>query len=76
LNEYPDTKYREQIMFMILKANYLIAENSVKDKMGERFQSTVDEYYSFIGEFPDGEYADEANNMYKTAMDYLGQEIN
>jgi outer membrane protein assembly factor BamD len=76
LNEFPNTKYREQIMFMILKANYLMAENSVKEKMDERYQSTVDEYYSFIGEFPDGEYADEANTIYKTAMDYLGQEIN
>lgn len=76
LNEYPDTKYREEIMFLILKANYLIAENSVAAKMDERFQETVDEYYSFIGEFPDGEYSRDAGNMYKTAMDHLGQEIN
>lgn len=76
LNEFPNTKYREQIMFMILKANYLIAANSIADKMDERFQSTVDEYYSFIGEFPDGEYSDEANKMYNEAMDHLKQEIN
>jgi len=76
LNEYPDTKYREDLLFMILKANYMIAQNSIEEKMMDRFQATVDEYYSFIGEFPDGKNSQEANKIYETSMKMLGDNYN
>jgi len=76
LGEYPNTTYREQLMYLILRASYLLADNSVESKKLERFQATVDEYYSYIGEYPDGEYSEEARNMYEDSMEELGQEIN
>jgi outer membrane protein assembly factor BamD len=76
LGEYPNTSYREQLMYLILRASYLLADNSVDSKKMERFQATVDEYYSFIGEFPDGQYSDDAKRMYEQSMKELGQEIN
>lgn len=76
LNEFPDTKYREQLMYLILRSNFLLADNSVENKKLERFQATVDEYYSFIAEFPEGEYSKEAKQMYEYSMKKLGQEIN
>jgi outer membrane protein assembly factor BamD len=63
-------------MFLILKSSYLLAENSVLSKKLERYQATVDEYYSFIGEFPEGQYSGQAKNIYKDSMESLGQEIN
>ncbi len=72
LNEYPDTKYREELLFMILKSHFMIAQNSVEDKVLDRFQATVDEYYSFIGEYPEGKNALEANKIYETSMKILG----
>ncbi|MGC9343935.1 MAG: outer membrane protein assembly factor BamD, partial [Bacteroidales bacterium] len=76
LGEYPNTSYREQLMYLILRASYLLADNSVESKKMERFQATVDEYYSFIGEFPEGQYSDDAKRMYEQSMRELGQEIN
>lgn len=76
LGEYPNTSYREQLMYLILKASYLLADNSVESKKMERFQATVDEYYSFIGEYPEGKYSDDARDMYESSMKELGQEIN
>lgn len=76
LGEYPNTSYREQLMYLILRASYLLADNSVESKKMDRFQATVDEYYSYIGEFPDGEYLDEARRMYRDSLKILGQEIN
>ncbi len=76
LTEFPDTYHREELLFMILKANYLLSENSIEAKKLERYQDTVDEYYSFIGEFPEGEFAEEAQKIYQNSMDKLGQEIN
>ena len=75
LSEFPNTSYREQLVFLILKASYLLADNSVESKQKERFQSTVDEYYSYVGEFPDGEHSGEARRMYEESMDELGLEV-
>ncbi len=71
LDNFPDTQYREEIMFLILKSKYLLAENSVRDKQIERYQATVDEYYSFIGEFPDSDYSKEAVNIFNNTQSYL-----
>ncbi len=71
LSDYPDTKYREELMYLLLKSSYLLAENSVIAKQQERYQSTVDEYYSFIAEFPESKHVKEAKQMYDRADRYL-----
>ena len=71
LDEYPETKHREELMYLLLRSSFLLAENSVPARMRERFQSTVDEYYSFIGEFPESQYAKDAQRMYDRADRFL-----
>ena len=71
LNEYPETKYREELMYLLLRSSFLYAENSVRTKKQERFQSAVDDYYSFIGEFPKSSYAKDAQRMYDRSDRYL-----
>lgn len=71
LTDYPETKHREELMFLLLKSSYLYAANSVSDKKQERYQSALDEYYSFIGEFPGSGYAKEAGQMYERADRYI-----
>jgi outer membrane protein assembly factor BamD len=71
LNQFPDTKYREVIRFLIFKSNYLLADNSVPEKRKERFQTALDEYYAFIGEFPQSRYASEAEKMHLSTQNTL-----
>jgi len=71
LAEYPDTRHREEMLYLVLKSSYLLADNSVESKRIERFQATVDEYYSFQSEFPDSDYAKEAERMYEASMKIL-----
>lgn len=71
LKEFPNSKYREEQMYLILKASYLLADNSVPSKRRERFQSAVDEYYTFISEYPDSRYAGDAKKMYDSSMKIL-----
>jgi outer membrane protein assembly factor BamD len=72
INDHPDTKFREEMMFLVLDANYLLADNSVPEKRKERFQSTLDEYYSFIGEFPASKYNNKVEKIYKNTKEILG----
>ncbi|MBO7495095.1 MAG: outer membrane protein assembly factor BamD [Salinivirgaceae bacterium] len=71
LKEYPDTKYREELMYLMVKSNFLLATNSVESKKAERYQNTVTEYYSFVDEFPESKYIPEIENMYKQSVDKI-----
>jgi len=65
LVDYPDTKHREEILYLILKSNYLLARNSIQSKQNERYQNTIDAYYSFIEEYPQSKYTDESQKILK-----------
>ncbi len=67
LKEFPDTKYREELSFLILEAKYIQAVNSVIEKKEERMRDAIDEYFSFINEFPESEYLKKAVKIYNDA---------
>ncbi|MFW6275443.1 MAG: outer membrane protein assembly factor BamD, partial [bacterium] len=71
LQEYPNTKYREEIMYLILKSNFLLAKNSIQSKKKERFQNAIDAYYSFAEEYPSSKYLNEAESIYQRSNKYL-----
>jgi outer membrane protein assembly factor BamD len=71
LGEYPDSKYREDLMFMLLESKYMLAIGSVYDKRQERLTSALDEYFSFIDEFPDSKRIKDAEKFYKVTAQML-----
>jgi outer membrane protein assembly factor BamD len=73
---YPDSKYREEIMFMLVKSGYMLANKSILSKKKERFQDAIDEYYSFAAEFPESKYMKDAKKYYRLSAKYLGSDIN
>lgn len=71
---YPYSKYKEQLEMLILKSRYKEAELSVDEKKAERYRSVVDEYYSFINNYPESNYRKEADNIYKSAQRHIRPE--
>jgi outer membrane protein assembly factor BamD len=71
LKEYPDTKYREEMMYLKLNSLFLYAEHSIPTKQTERYQLTLDEYYSFIEEFPKSSYNKDLDKIYQTSTKML-----
>jgi outer membrane protein assembly factor BamD len=76
LQRYPDTQFREDLLYLILRSSYLLADNSVESKRMDRFQATVDEYLTFKSEFPESEYIRDADRMYRSAQKILEDYIN
>lgn len=74
LEEYPDTKFREELLFLKLKSQFLLSENSVTEKQKERYQNTLDEYYSFIEEFSGTNYQKEIEKIYESTAAFLNIE--
>jgi outer membrane protein assembly factor BamD len=71
LEQYPETQYREELLYLILRSSFLLADNSIESKKKERLQSTVDEYLSFKSEFPDSKYDKEAERMFRSTQEAL-----
>lgn len=67
LNDFPISAYRVDFAFMILKARYTYAQESVPAKQPERFRRMIDEYYSFTTEYPESKYQKEAKRMFDHA---------
>lgn len=71
LKEYSETKYREEMMFLKLNSLYLYAEKSFALKQKERYQAALDDYYSFMEEFPKTEYSKEVGNIFEKTNKFL-----
>ena len=56
---------------MLLKSKYLLGINSVEEKKEERLSSALDEYFSFVDEFPESKYRKEADRFYETTAKLL-----
>ena len=63
LEDYPDTKFREEISFMILRSAYLLADNSIDSKKVERFKQAIRECDEFADRFPRSKNLKDANNI-------------
>ncbi len=73
LKDYPYSKYREDFEMLILKSKFQEAKQSVSERMADRYRDVVDEYFSFINNYPDSEHRKEADTIYKIAQKHAAQ---
>lgn len=71
LKEYPETKHREELLFLKLESTYQFAFRSINEKQKERYQDTLDEYYSYIEEFPETKFQRDVERIYKETAKVL-----
>ena len=65
LKDYPYTKHKEDLYFLILRAKQDQAELSVPEKLQERLRDVIDAYYAYINDFPEGRYLQQAQRIYQ-----------
>lgn len=71
VKDYPYSKYKEQLELLILKARFQEAEQSIEERKPDRYRDVIDEYYSFINNYPDSPNREEAENIYSIARKYV-----
>lgn len=71
IREYPYSKYKEDLEMLVLKSRYQEASQSIDEKKVDRFRDVIDEYYSFINNYPDTKNREEADNIFKIASKYV-----
>lgn len=63
LKNFPDSKHREELFYIILQSKHQQALQSIEEKKLERYRDTADEYYNFVNEFPESKYRREAERI-------------
>jgi outer membrane protein assembly factor BamD len=76
LKDYPETADAEKIRFMILKGQYLMAENSIFEKQEERYRKAIEKYNDFTNKFPNSKYKNEATSFLKVSNNKIKELTN
>lgn len=64
LNNYPDSPYREDAMFFVLRSAYEYGVNSRKEKVKERLQVAVNDFDRFATLFSNSKHIKQAQKIY------------
>jgi outer membrane protein assembly factor BamD len=75
LKTYANSKYREEMMFLKLHSLYLYAVKSLPEKQKTRYQDTLDDYYSFMEEFPKSHYLKDVEDIFQKTNKFLKKGI-
>ena len=65
VRDWPNSKYREDAMLLLLKSDHQLAINSVEEKRLERVQEAIRSYHNFADAFPESPVLSDANRMHR-----------
>lgn len=71
LKDFPETSNAEEVRFLILKAQYEFAKNSIYEKQLDRFKLVVEKHKDFKDKFPKSKYQKDADNYFKFATNKI-----
>jgi len=67
IKDFPDTEYKEDILYYKILSYYQYAELSVFSKKKERYQATIEAYQKFNTIFPESDYQKEVLTIHNNA---------
>lgn len=63
LSDFPVSKNREYVSYLLVENSFLLAKNSIDEKKKERIDQTIKRYRNFVSEFPESSYRKRLDNM-------------
>lgn len=63
LNDFPTSPNREECMYLIIKAQFKLAENSIEDKKNARYNEALTFYGEFSANYPNSNFKGDADEM-------------
>ncbi len=65
LSQYPESVHAEEARYLMVKAAYEYAINSIYDKRAERLDDAMDRYTDYINRYPNGHHIKEVKELHK-----------
>lgn len=63
LADFPQSKFKEEAHYILVKNSYFLAINSIESKKMERYEQTIERYRNFVAEFPSTSYKKEVEGF-------------
>ncbi len=73
MTDYPDTKYKEDIIYLIAKSKYKYAQNSIISKQKERYEDALKSLNEYTEKYPSGKYLKVLNSIKKSIKKELSK---
>jgi outer membrane protein assembly factor BamD len=67
IKDFPNSTRCEEVQYINLKSNYLLAKGSIDKKKEERLDDTIESYLKFLDLYPQSKYLREAEDIYTDA---------
>jgi outer membrane protein assembly factor BamD len=67
IRDFPDSKYREEALFNIVRANFEYAQQSIPERQTERFNNVLSAHSRLIRHYPDSRFLTQADRMRENA---------
>lgn len=71
--DYPDSKYNEELLYLSVETSYKLADNSIIGKRKERFNKTLDLYKEFKDKYPESQYTSRVEDYYEQSIQELNK---
>ena len=66
--EFPDSKYVEEVHYLVIDSWYLLATKSIPSKKLERFDGAIESYLKFVDLYPKSNYLGKAEIVYNSSL--------
>jgi len=71
LIQYPDTRYAEEVRYLLVKSYYLWAKNSIPSKQKERYTAAIREAEHFLKRYPRSAYRKEVRQIIRQSRKHI-----
>lgn len=75
-DNFPDSEFLEEAYYLVIDAEYRLAEQSILSKQPERYKAVVDHYKEFVDRYPDSPFLREAEKLYAESLEKLNKTKN
>jgi outer membrane protein assembly factor BamD len=75
-NNFPDSKYVEEASYLVVAAEYKLAQQSIYSKQTDRYKAVVEHYKEFIDQYPESKFLKDAEKMYAESLEKLNKTKN
>ncbi len=71
VDNFPDSRYVEEARFLVVDAEFRLAEVSIRSKQNERYRAVVEHYKEFIDRYPESKFLRDAEKLYAQSLEKL-----
>jgi outer membrane protein assembly factor BamD len=75
-SNYPDSQYLEEAYYLVIDAEFKLAEKSVAAKQQGRYKEVVEYYKEFLDRYPNSAFLKDAEKLYAESLEKLNRSKN